>query len=392
VILVIETINFVYEQRSMKKLIRNKCVLFGDELEKLYSFKNFPIFMGCTDEDISKDILIDMNWFIGKKNGFIQLKELIPLEILYAESHGAGEIGNTWDIHHIKFAKFINKFSPNEVFEIGGGHGKLAKNYQQLDMIQWTILEPNPKPIEGCFATFINGFFANEINLDFNFDTIVHSHVLEHIYDLKIFMEKISKISKIGNRLIFSLPNMKEMLLRNYTNCLNFEHTFFITEPYIEKILADHGFEVEEKNYFMADHSIFYSAIKTDSILDYAFPDNQYEINKNIFNNFIQHHTNEIKKIKNQLNPDYDIFLFGAHIFSQYLLSFGLDQNRVKNILDNNKNKQKRRLYGTKLYVESPNCLKNLSSPQVILKAGIYNEEIKKDIIKNINSSTIFIE
>ena len=35
--------------------------------------------------------------------------------------------------------------------------------------------------------------------------------------------------------------------------------------------------------------------------------------------------------------------------------------------------------------------LKDLDSPLVVLKAGQYTQEIKNDIIKNINSSTRFI-
>ena len=50
-----------------------------------------------------------------------------------------------------------------------------------------------------------------------------------------------------------------------------------------------------------------------------------------------------------------------------------------------------KRLYGTTLEVNSPKILKNNKNPTVILRAGVYNEEIKKDIISNINSDTVFI-
>jgi len=49
-------------------------------------------------------------------------------------------------------------------------------------------------------------------------------------------------------------------------------------------------------------------------------------------------------------------------------------------------------LYGTDLKVESPILLKDIKNPVVILKAGFYNEEIKKDILSNINAGTIFLE
>ena len=57
---------------------------------------------------------------------------------------------------------------------------------------------------------------------------------------------------------------MKEMLRRNYTNCLNFEHTIFLTEELIEFMLSNYGFEILKKDYFLDDHSIFYSTKKTN--------------------------------------------------------------------------------------------------------------------------------
>ena len=47
--------------------------------------------------------------------------------------------------------------------------------------------------------------------------------------------------------------------------------------------------------------------------------------------------------------------------------------------------KQNRRLYGTDFIVLSPKVLKGYNSVNVILKAGLYNDEIKKDIHENIN-------
>ena len=86
-----------------------------------------------------------------------------------------------------------------------------------------------------------------------------------------------------------------------------------------------------------------------------------------------------------------NVYLFGAHIFAQNLLSFGLNQSKIKFILDNDTDKHNKRLYGSNLFVKSRKILEDISNPVVILSAGVYNDEIKKDIIDNINSLTIFI-
>ena len=41
---------------NIKKIFRNRDIIYENEdLEHLYNFKNFPVFMGCTDQPIEKD-------------------------------------------------------------------------------------------------------------------------------------------------------------------------------------------------------------------------------------------------------------------------------------------------------------------------------------------------
>jgi hypothetical protein len=85
------------------------------------------------------------------------------------------------------------------------------------------------------------------------------------------------------------------------------------------------------------------------------------------------------------------VYLFGGHIFSQYLVNFGLAEELITNILDNDPNKEGGRLYGTNLICHSPKILSGLEKATIILRAGIYNEEIKADIMLNINPNIDFI-
>ena len=59
-------------------------------------------------------------------------------------------------------------------------------------------------------------------------------------------------------------------------------------------------------------------------------------------------------------------------------------------LLDNDKEKQGKRLYGSNLFVKPPAILRDIKKPLIILKAGTYNNEIK-DIIENINPEATFI-
>jgi hypothetical protein len=376
----------------MSKLDRAECVISGaSDLEHLYTFKDFPVFMGCVDGPTIEDLKADMSWWICRESGVIQLKNLIPLDILYPESHGAGSVGSLWEEHHKSFARFLARKKPASVLEIGGGHGRLEAAYQSFDQIPWVILEPNPSPVEECKAIFIRGFFDDKFKLDSEVEAIVHSHLFEHIYEPDIFMRQLSDFMNDDQQLVFSLPNMRVMLERKYNNCMNFEHTLFLSEDYVDYLLAKHGFRVESKEYFRDDHSIFYRAIRDQKIIPTTLNLDLYLKNKNLYIEYINFHINLIKDInKNLKEVKQPIYLFGAHVFAQYLVAFGLDTGSISGLLDNDKDKHGKRLSGTNLKVSSPSILSGMESPTVILRAGVYSEEIKEQLSR-INSSTIYL-
>ncbi|MDE5603752.1 MAG: class I SAM-dependent methyltransferase, partial [Helicobacter sp.] len=159
---------------------RKECVINNSELEFLSKDK-FPLFCGCVENGIENDFICEQEWAISK-DGVIQLKNLIPLNLLYTAGHDSGMIGGLWEEHHQEFANFVMQTQPKNVLEIGGGHGKLAQNCLKLGNLQWTIVEPNSNN-KYAGIHYIDNFFTKEIFSDRTFDTIVHSHTLEHIYN-----------------------------------------------------------------------------------------------------------------------------------------------------------------------------------------------------------------
>ena len=377
----------------MKLIERTQSVVdHSSNLETLHTLKGFPVFMGCVDHPVQDDLVADQTWDICRNTGVLQLKHLIPLDILYQAQH-AGAVGQIWMTHHQAFAAFLSKFQPKSILELGGAHGILSMKYKIFGIVPWTILEPNPAPVEGCTAHFIKGFFNDQFSTNENFQTVVHSHVFEHIYEPDQFVGHLADFISEGDQLIFSLPNIRVMLERKYTNGLNFEHTVFLTEPYIEYLLAKHGFRLLEKNYFLADHSIFYATVRDASIEPMELPLGLYEKNKQLYLDYVQYHEALIVElnavIEKSIRP---VYLFGAHVFSQYLIEFGLETGKIAGLLDNDPNKHGKRLYGTSLFVQSPNILREVREPLIILKAGVYNTEIKEAILNEINDSATFIE
>jgi hypothetical protein len=372
---------------------RNHDVITGNEdLEHIHTFRSFPVFMGTSTSPYTQDVLCDMSFWISKSSGMIQLNPLLPLDVLYPEAHGAGMVGSSWAIHHQRFAEFISKFDPESVLEIGGAHGLLAKNYQAIKKISWTVLEPNPTPVEGCEANFIKGFFDENFRVSQKPDAVVHSHVFEHIYDPTQFIENLAGFLESGKLLIFSVPNMRVMLERKFTNCLNFEHTIYLSDDYIEFLLQRNGFLIKEKLYYLDDHSIFYAAQKIEEKSITSISDIFYETNKTLYLDYIDFHSSLVASMNKRIasHQNRNIYLFGAHVQSQYLIGFGLVIDPIVAILDNDKNKHGKRLYGTDRFVMDPNVLSELESPLVIIRAGTFTNEISSQLME-INPNIILV-
>ena len=119
-----------------------------------------------------------------------------------------------------------------------------------------------------------------------------------------------------------------------------------------------------------------------------------YDRNKKLYLDYINYHKKLILDINNKINErgNRKTYLFGAHSVSQYLISFGLNVDVIECVLDNNPDKHNGRLYGTTIQVNSPKILKDEINPIVILRSGTFNEEIKKDILDNINPNVEFLE
>ncbi|MBI2453308.1 class I SAM-dependent methyltransferase [Candidatus Peregrinibacteria bacterium] len=368
--------------KDIQYIIRDRCLITGkDTLEPLYCIKNFPVFIGCTDEEESKDLRADMDFDICTETGFIQLRKLLPLDLIYSQYHSEA-VGKVWASHHEALKNFIAKHNLKKVLEIGGSNGAIAKKYvEQVNDATWTIIEPNPSFEGNKKIRMIKGFFDEKFTLDKKIDGIIHSHVLEHLYDPIEALRNIYDFLAIGGKHIFSVPNLAAWLAKKFPNTLNFEHTFFLTEAILDQLLPASGFKVLEKDYYQ-EHSIFYATEKIAYKQAVVF-DNHYQEYKKLYLDFIDCQKKMVGDFNKQMKGFLGhVYLFGAHIFSQALLEFGLDEKRIVKILDDSTLKEGKRLYGSSLFVGNPLEIKNKENIMVIVKAGTYTDDITKRLQK----------
>ena len=374
---------------------RKKCVIcFHSGLIDYHIFKDFPIYVGTNKS--SDHLYEDMHWVMCEKCGEIQLKKLIEESVLYDKSHNAA-IGKSWTDHNCAFVNFIDGECHGHVLEIGGGNLHIANLITSSEkIIQYDVMDSNifKDNVSTDKLVFKEGLFDLKLIEDKKYDFVIHSHVLEHFYDPLSDLKEIRRILKPNGKMIFSVPMLNNMLKKGYTNALNFEHTYYLNEDIVKLMMTQAGFNIE-RNFLFSNSTIenwclFAScSIKNEENINVK---KDPQISKD-FQQFIDLNNNIVSDLNQKLEnyDNYEKFIFGGHIFTQFLLNFGL-KNEFIYVLDNDENKHDEFLYGTNLIVKSPKILSECANPVVVLKAGWYNEEIKQDILKNINNKTHFLE
>jgi SAM-dependent methyltransferase len=379
---------FVDHKKLICPLSRSK------NFEHLFSIKKFTIYM-CTVKNKKNYEFKKMNFFINKISGSVQIFPRVSLKKLYFKSHSSGKIGKVWSLHHKMFYNFLNIKSQKNIIEIGGGHNSVgSKELLKNKKVSLISFDPNGQTIKNSNFKLIKEFFSESLlkkyKLNNKFDLAIHSHLFEHIYDPKIFLNAINASLKTNGLHVFAVPNMEPMIKNRIASAMNFEHPFFLNEKLISALLKKTGFKILSKKYYGKYHSIFYKTKKIKNIKE-KNPLNSYKKNKKIFIDFAEGYRGDVQNINLKIKDKESTFLFGAHIFSQMLIFNGLEKKSILSVLDNDPKKQGEFLYGTNYKVFSPKILKKHKNPTVILRAGEYNAEIKKNILKKINANTNFI-
>ena len=370
---------------------RGKCCICADVLDNaVLVINDVPVYMGTVLPTYMEDKKHDQKWAVCKNCGCIQLLELLPLAELYSKNHHSEVVGKIWIEHHIQFAKFISANSPKDIVEIGGAHGYLATLItKELRNIHYTIVEPDTDLVSEDI-TVIKGYIEDHIGVITGKDSIIHSHVLEHVYEPIVFLSKIVSEMKSESNMYISFPNIMALIRAKGTNSLNFEHTYLLIPEQIESIFNSLGLLIVDKKSYL-EHSYFYHLKKVGikpkifSLPNISEKSKQFIAMITDLRDFVSN-VNEVVK-----NLDAPTFLFGAHVFSQTLVVLGLDTGKIHGIIDNAESKQSERLYGTKLLVYPPKIIAEFPLVYVILKASHYQEEIKSQLLE-INPNVIVLE
>jgi len=371
-----------------------KCIISkSTNFEKIFKLSNFPIFMGVTKKYQKKIERKNLTFWINKTTGTVQIHPKVKLEKLYKHSHGSGVVGKTWANHHQFFFNFIKKNLNGKILEVGAGNNSIISKFKSFDKVDkfYSIGKNVDENYKNNKIKIIDNFFSKKIikkKLNTKIDTVIHSHFFEHVYSPNKFLKEVYSILSEGGYQCFSVPNMTEMLKLKQANAVNFEHPYYYDREMIKYLLQSNGFKIIKIKKFLKNHSIMYITKKTNSFKKKKY--SKYLKNKKIFTNLHSTWNKDKEKIENYLSNKKDIFLFGAHIFSQVILHLLNKKQNIKGVLDNDKNKINKYLNGSNLKVYKPSILKKHDEPYVYMRVGAYAKEIKKQVLL-INKKTKFI-
>jgi SAM-dependent methyltransferase len=145
---------------------------------------------------------------------FYSPKSAMGDDIFYGELSGNGDYTRPWAFdHQIAFDR-INK--DEHILEIGCGNGEfLLKALSKTPNV--TGIELNDKMVDICKNKGLNVvnelLEAHKINNAGKYDMICAFQVLEHIYDVRQFLEDIIFCLKPGGKILLSTPNNDEFYM-----------------------------------------------------------------------------------------------------------------------------------------------------------------------------------
>jgi hypothetical protein len=359
---------------------REACAVCGTgPLVPALEIPRVPVHMGCTDRPASADAFAAQRWAACASCGSLQLAALAPLDLVYQAQHNAA-VGGVWARHHAEFAAFVAGFGPRRVVEVGGSTGALARAYVAEHVVDaWTVVEPNPTFTPTPPVHLVEAFVEEAAETVAGADAVVHSHLLEHLYQPRDFLRTVR--SQVGERalMLLSVPDIQSLLAQHSgSNALNFEHTYAFGIPNLLWMLADAGFELEALRRF-GRHSIFVAAVAKGEPGQAGQPP---EADRGAaFARFVESARADAAALTVRTETfDGPVFLFGGHVFSQFLIGCGFSEALATGVLDNDPAKQGLRLYGTDLTVQSPAAIAGDGQAAVIVRAAHYTAEITQQL------------
>lgn len=221
---------------------------------KDFQIGSIPFYFSCLDSPHNPDGLPDVfDFSIREEDGVIKqtpndrLRELLSIaykkgsQILEMNDDG---IGKYYADDFLKYICNIDLYiEKKEILEIGCGTGYLLSRLQFLGANVMGV-EPGAHSAIGSgmySLNIVNNFFEN-VKFDKKFDIVICYCVLEHIYNLDVFFNKIKEILNPDGIILLAVPNCKSYIDSGDVSIFIHEHWNYFTPQSLESTANNYGF------------------------------------------------------------------------------------------------------------------------------------------------------
>lgn len=216
------------------------------------------------------------------------------------------------------------------------------------------------------------------------YDCVILSHVLEHIYDINSFLNKLNLFVNNNGYIYIEIPNAEYFTESNYICPLqeiNLEHINFFSKFSLAKLMVNKNYvplKIIDDFFIQKDHK--YNVIRGI-------------FKKNHFNDsFIEYINNGKNKINNINISGYNnLYIYGNGEFLYKIFDKLNNNNKIINIVDDNPNYKNKKIKNIKI-INFNDFKNNVNDGDNVIISSTLAYEIIKNKIKTINKQINIID
>jgi hypothetical protein len=248
--------------------------------------------------------------------------------------------------------------------EVGANKGGLYTMLKEKRNIHYNVLDMYKNNELDESIDFVQGN-CEEFNFT-GYNTLILSHVFEHLYSPLTFIKNIKKNSV--STVFISIPNFDFLLKEESISIIHSQHTFFCGLDYILYMFSLHKYKCENYITYQGNFkSYMLKFVLDESIVPLFMPSTDVRLYKNIYENKIDYYKN--------IEVPPNSYIFPSGIYGQYLYYFLINKKNIVGFLDNNNERHNKKLYGTDKLTFSPLHV-DLNHSTIIICDCPYKNEI----------------
>ena len=369
------------------------------DFEILYKIKEFPLFWGAIPKNKVSDIpSYPLEISFCKQCGLVQQTKLVDEEIINkiytADYYNCpSPITSGMGVSEIeKFLRFFKKCNnlPSKLLEIACFDGYILR---KLSAEKWDVYGCDPSSMADIAIKNLGikkikkSFFSSSSYPKNFFDVIIFRNLLEHMYDLHSFLSNVNNCLVENGKIFIDVPNLKEIIKRGGFGLFFHQHITYFTIKTLSILLSKNGFKVQ--NYFEGKPNLFVEAIKTENKSEKFVKENNKDLNDLSQNSKLM--TEKILFYFNQRDIN-KIILFGSSAVSTTLIRLLNDKqkDKIKLIVDNDKQKHNKILSGSSIEIFNPKEVLKIDFDIILICSHFCSEQIKASLkVLGVNLSKV---